>query len=96
MAKTFRTIDFDQDTINREINTGRTNPKDLGKQVDKLIDELKRQGRDAAKGPDAPRGYPEGILVSGKDEGDIKDGYRKATRGTPFSDYTMPVGKVYS
>jgi len=95
MTKIFKAIEFDQGTINQDITSGRTNPKDLEQQVGTLIDELRKQGRDANKGPSTPRGYPEGILVSGKDENDIHEGYRRAVKGTPFSDYTKPEGKIY-
>ena len=88
MAKTYKVIDFDQGAINRDLDARRTNPQDLGQQVNSITDELKKQGRDVGKGPNTPRGYPEGILVSGKDEKDIHEGYRRAIKGTIFSDYS--------
>ena len=62
-----------------------------------VIDNLVRGKCEALKGSDTANGYPESILVGGKDKEQIQGAYKDAIRGTPLGDYTLPgKGKTYT
>ncbi len=96
MAPIFKTFGFDTDSIDKDIESKKTTTEEIRGHMGKAIDNLMRGGLEVFKGKNTANGYPEEILVGGKDEGSIQGGYKKAIQGTPLGDYTQPEeGKIY-